>query len=123
MRRARTCYDHLAASLVSRSRTPMVERGYVVLDSDAGELTAEGSGFLDGLGADLSSAVRSRRAFLPAVSSTGVSGARILPAGSAPLSLILASSVTGSADGVWDGRVEITEEGIVAFKEMFGARI
>src|SRR5258708_2622008 len=68
MRRARTCYDHLAGELGVALTDAMIERRYVVLDADAGELTAEGSGFLAGLGADLSSAVRSR----PAVCRAGL---------------------------------------------------
>src|ERR1043166_5453485 len=63
MRRARTCYDHLAGELGVALTDSMVERGHIELDADAGELTPEGVHFLGGLGADLVSPVRSRRAF------------------------------------------------------------
>jgi DNA-binding transcriptional ArsR family regulator len=63
MRRARTCYDHLAGELGVALTDAMVERGYLVLDADAGELTAEGSGFLVDIGVGLSAPARSRRAF------------------------------------------------------------
>jgi len=63
MRRARTCYDHLAGELGVGLTEAMIERCYLVLDGDAGELTAAGSDFLTDLGSDLTAAARSRRAF------------------------------------------------------------
>jgi DNA-binding transcriptional ArsR family regulator len=63
MRRARTCYDHLAGELGVAVTDAMIERGYLVLDADAGELTAQGSGFLVDIGIDVTTPVRSRRAF------------------------------------------------------------
>jgi DNA-binding transcriptional ArsR family regulator len=122
MRRARTCYDHLAGELGVALTDAMIERGYVVLDSDAGELTEEGSGFLAGLGAHLVPSARSRRAFCrPCLDWSerrphlaGRVGAAIAHLG---------------FERDWIRRrrvgrsVEITAGGIVAFKEMFGARI
>jgi hypothetical protein len=63
MRRARTCYDHLAGELGVAVSDAMIERHYVVLDVDAGLLTAKGSNFLSRLGVDLSAPTRSRRTF------------------------------------------------------------
>jgi DNA-binding transcriptional ArsR family regulator len=63
MARARTCYDHLAGELGVAIADAMVGRGYLALDEDAGELTAEGMKFLGGLGIDLHSPTRSRRVF------------------------------------------------------------
>jgi hypothetical protein len=39
------------------------DRGHLVLDADVGELTTEGLAFLAGLGIDIRSPTRSRRAF------------------------------------------------------------
>jgi DNA-binding transcriptional ArsR family regulator len=122
MRRARTCYDHLAGELGVALTDAMIERGYVVLDADAGELTEAGSSFLAGLGADLAPAARSRRAFCrPCLDWSerrphlaGRVGAAIAHLGF-------------ERDWIRRRRVgrsiEITDDGIVAFKEMFGARI
>ncbi len=122
MRRARTCYDHLAGELGVAVTDAMVERRYIVLDADAGQVTAEGSDFLTGLGVDLSTAARSRRAFCrPCLDWSerrphlaGTVGAAIAHLG---------------FERDWIRRrrigrsVEITEHGIVAFREMIGARI
>ena len=63
MRRARTCYDHLAGELGVALTESLITRRYLVLDADAGELTGEGSAFLGELGADLATPPRCRRAF------------------------------------------------------------
>ena len=122
MRRARTCYDHLAGELGVAVTDAMIERGYLVLDADAGELTADGSGFLVDIGIDVTTPVRSRRAFCrPCLDWSerrphlaGRVGAAIAHLG---------------FERDWIRRrrvgrsVEITEHGIAAFKEIFGARI
>jgi hypothetical protein len=122
MRRARTCYDHLAGELGVALTDAMVERRYLILDADAGELTAEGSGFLVDIGVDLTAPVRSRRAFCrPCLDWSerrphlaGRVGAAIAHLG---------------FERDWIRRrrlgrsVEITEDGVAAFREMFGARI
>src|SRR3979409_719228 len=51
--RAVTCYDHLAGDVGVALTDAMIERRFVILDADAGELTTEGSNFLDNLGVDL----------------------------------------------------------------------
>ena len=61
MRRARTCYDHLAGRLGVAIADGMVARGHLVLGPDAGELTASGLVLLADLGVDFGS--RSRRSF------------------------------------------------------------
>jgi DNA-binding transcriptional ArsR family regulator len=53
LRRARTCYDHLAGALAVSMADAMVARNLVELTEDAGALTAEGAAFLSGLGATL----------------------------------------------------------------------
>jgi len=104
MRRARTCYDHLAGELGVALTDAMIERRFLVLDADAGELTTEGSEFLADLGVDLTPP--SRRAFAGHVS-TGANGARIWPAELGQLSLILVSSETGSAGARLAGRSKL----------------
>lgn len=47
LRRARTCYDHLAGRLGVAIAASLVERGHLLLDDEAGELTAGGTRFLD----------------------------------------------------------------------------
>jgi DNA-binding transcriptional ArsR family regulator len=63
MRRARTCYDHLAGALGVGIADRLVERGFVVLGDEAGEVTPAGAGFLTELGIDLSLARTKRRVF------------------------------------------------------------
>jgi DNA-binding transcriptional ArsR family regulator len=46
MRRARTCYDHLAGELGVALADALRERDYLVLDQEVGELTAAGTAFL-----------------------------------------------------------------------------
>jgi DNA-binding transcriptional ArsR family regulator len=63
MRRARTCYDHLAGMLGVGIADGLIERAFVVLGDDAGEVTAAGASFLTELGVDLSAARTKRRIF------------------------------------------------------------
>ncbi|MCK8787442.1 ArsR family transcriptional regulator [Roseomonas sp. NAR14] len=58
LRRARTCYDHLAGRLAVAMTDRMVARGQVELSADGGALTGAGDAFLRGLGVDLDSATR-----------------------------------------------------------------
>ena len=53
LRRARTCYDHLAGQIAVTMADQMAERGQIELSPDGGALTAEGTSFLRGLGMDL----------------------------------------------------------------------
>ena len=122
MRRARTCYDHLAGELGVALTDGMRNRGLLVLDADAGELTAEGSEFLAGLGVDLASPTRSRRAFCrPCLD---WSERRPHLAGR-----VGASIANLAFERDWIRRrprgrsVEITANGIAAFRTLFDARI
>jgi DNA-binding transcriptional ArsR family regulator len=56
LRRARTCYDHLAGQIAVTMADRMVERGQVDLSPDGGALTESGATFLRGLGVDLDAA-------------------------------------------------------------------
>ena len=122
MRRARTCYDHLAGELGVAVTDAMLERGYLVLDQDAGELTAAGAVFLGSLGLDLRSPVRRRRALCrPCLD---WSERRPHLAGRAGASI---ADLAFQRDWIRrrpQGRsVEITEAGLAAFRNLFGARI
>jgi DNA-binding transcriptional ArsR family regulator len=63
LRHARTCYDHIAGVLGVGLAERLVEREYVVLGEEAGEVTASGADFLSRLGVDLSTACAKRRVF------------------------------------------------------------
>jgi len=53
MRRARTCYDHLAGQVAVSMSDRMIEREHVELSPDGGILTEAGAAFLRGIGVDL----------------------------------------------------------------------
>ncbi len=56
LRRARTCYDHLAGQIAVAMADRMVERGQIDLSPDGGALTDDGAAFLLTLGVDLDAA-------------------------------------------------------------------
>jgi DNA-binding transcriptional ArsR family regulator len=56
LRRARTCYDHLAGRIAVAMADRMVERDQIDLSPDGGALTDAGTGFLRDLGVDLAAA-------------------------------------------------------------------
>jgi len=122
MRRARTCYDHLEGELGVAVTDALRERGYLVLDQDAGELTAAGLAFLGGLGLDLRSPARRPRALCRPC----LDWSERLPhlAGRAGASI---ADLAFQRDWIRrrpQGRsVEITAAGLAAFKNLFGARI
>jgi DNA-binding transcriptional ArsR family regulator len=51
MRRARTCYDHLAGRLGVGLAEALAARGWIMLSEDGGEVTADGMRFLADFGA------------------------------------------------------------------------
>ena len=57
LRRARTCYDHLAGQIAVAMADRMVQRGQIDLSPDGGALTEDGTAFLRGLGVDLDAAM------------------------------------------------------------------
>jgi DNA-binding transcriptional ArsR family regulator len=63
IRRARTCYDHFAGMLGVGLTERLVEREFVILGGEAGEVTPAGADFLTGLGVDLKAARAKRRLF------------------------------------------------------------
>ena len=63
LRRARTCYDHLAGQLGVAIADALTGRGYVELGEDGGGTTRRGEKFLRRWGIDLASAKSQRRSF------------------------------------------------------------
>jgi hypothetical protein len=63
LRRARTCYDHIAGQLGVGLADRLAEREFVILGAEAGEVTPTGTDFLCKLGVDLSGARARRRVF------------------------------------------------------------
>jgi DNA-binding transcriptional ArsR family regulator len=63
MRHARTCYDHIAGALGVGIADRLIERAFVILGDEAGEVTADGADFLTELGVDLTAARTKRRVF------------------------------------------------------------
>ncbi|MGC2076608.1 MAG: helix-turn-helix transcriptional regulator [Xanthobacteraceae bacterium] len=63
MRRARTCYDHIAGALGVDLADSMIAHDFVVLGDEAGEVTPAGTRFLTRLGVDLAAARAKRRVF------------------------------------------------------------
>jgi DNA-binding transcriptional ArsR family regulator len=63
LRRARTCYDHLAGRLGVGLADALTQRGFIALDRDGGEVTAAGLTFFSELGLDLTAPAKSRRVF------------------------------------------------------------
>ena len=61
LRRARTCYDHLAGQLAVAMADRMAERGQIDLSPDGGALTDRGIAFLDELGLDMDLATKRAR--------------------------------------------------------------
>jgi DNA-binding transcriptional ArsR family regulator len=122
MRRARTCYDHLAGELGVALTDALREHGYLVLDQEVGELTEPGTAFLCSLGVDLSSPVRHRRVLCrPCLD---WSERRPHLAGRAGAAL---ADLAFQRDWIRrrpQGRsVEITDAGLDAFRSLFGVCI
>jgi hypothetical protein len=63
LRHARTCYDHIAGVVGVGLAEGLIEREFVVLGDEAGEVTPSGMEFLSKLGVDLSLARAKRRVF------------------------------------------------------------
>jgi DNA-binding transcriptional ArsR family regulator len=56
LRRARTCYDHLAGQVAVAIADSMVERGHIQFTPEGGAVTETGAAFLSGVGLDLGDA-------------------------------------------------------------------
>jgi DNA-binding transcriptional ArsR family regulator len=56
MRRARTCYDHLAGNLAVRLADAMTDKGLIELSAEGGAVTDTGLGFFRDFGVDIAAA-------------------------------------------------------------------
>jgi DNA-binding transcriptional ArsR family regulator len=63
LRRARTCYDHLAGRLGVALADALVAQSCIVLGEDGGQVTRKGRKVLTGFGLDLNDTGRQRRTF------------------------------------------------------------
>jgi len=61
MRKARTCYDHMAGRLAVAITDSLIARKFIVLEERSGLVTEEGQQFLSGIGLDLVSQNRTGR--------------------------------------------------------------
>jgi hypothetical protein len=63
LKRARTCYDHLAGELGVAVTDALVEEGTLTLDGDGFAVTRRGRPWIEELGLDLEALRRTRRSF------------------------------------------------------------
>ena len=62
LRHARSCYDHMAGRIAVRIADALIDRAYIVLGEDGGQVTGAGRMFLEEIGISLGS-VSGRRLF------------------------------------------------------------
>ena len=60
LRHARTCYDHMAGRIAVSIANRLVQRSFILLDEDGGQLTDAGRSFFDEFGVDLHLASKRR---------------------------------------------------------------
>ena len=121
MRRARTCYDHLAGEIAVAIADSMVERGALELSPEGGVVTERGERFLRGLGVDLESARRSSRLFCRPCLDWSERRPHI--GGAVGAALCRACLDQGWVRRMADTRaVTITPAGQIAFAREFGVR-
>jgi len=130
MRRARTCYDHLAGRVAVAMAERMIERGHIELSADGGVLTPDGLTFLRGLSVELDEAQAagktSARARRPVFCRPCMdwSERRFHIAGTVGTALCRACLAQG-----WMRRIEgsraltITSAGHIALTQAFGASV
>jgi DNA-binding transcriptional ArsR family regulator len=63
LRAARMCYDHVAGLIGVGISDALIDRGHIVFEGDAGEVTESGRKFFADLGIGLMAPVKSRRIF------------------------------------------------------------
>lgn len=121
LRRARTCYDHLAGEVAVGIADRMQARGQLELSHDGAALTADGEAFLSSLGLDLE-ASRAKRVFCrPCLD---WSERRLHLAGAVGAALCALSLERGWFRRSLGGRaLEITPRGHSALREAFDLRL
>jgi DNA-binding transcriptional ArsR family regulator len=122
MRYNRICYDHLAGRLGVAIAAGLVERGFIVLDKDAGEVTDQGLEFLRGLTGTPDSKTFGRRTFCRLCLDWSERHPHL--AGQVGEAILNAAFERG-----WirrqpnDRSIEVTASGLTAFTTLFGASI
>lgn len=122
LRRARTCYDHLAGQLGVALADGLRAQGLLHLDNDGGELTATGTRALSRFGIDLPSVSSLRRPFCRPC----LDWSERRPHLAGALGAALASRCF---DRGWIGRIRdsravtITAKGERGFREAFGVNL
>jgi DNA-binding transcriptional ArsR family regulator len=118
LRRARTCYDHLAGRLGVAIADALIAREAVVLSDDGGEVTAAGAAFLKGtLAIELALLPRRRFFCRPCLD---WSERRPHLAGAVGAALAERCFARGWIDRIRDSRaVRITPPGEIALRELF----
>lgn len=122
LRRARTCYDHLAGEVAVGIADRMQARGQLELAHDGAALTPEGETFLRSLGLDLDASRAARRVFCrPCLD---WSERRLHLAGAVGAALCTLSLERGWFRRVACGRaLEITPRGFSVLRETFEVRL
>lgn len=118
LRRARTCYDHLAGEVAVGIADRMQARGQLEISHDGAALTPEGEGFLRSLGLDLDASRAARRVFCrPCLD---WSERRLHLAGAVGAALCTLSLERGWFRRAASGRaLEITPRGVSVLRETF----
>ena len=119
LRRARTCYDHLAGQLGVGIADRLVAQGILVLGDEAGELTESGRAWLESFGITVEPLGRTRRLFCrPCLD---WSERRPHLAGGLGAALCRRCSELGWIERERDSRaVAVTPTGLRGFAEVFG---
>jgi hypothetical protein len=127
LRRARTCYDHLAGQLGVALADALVAQGYAELTSDAGIVTDTGMAFLVRVGIDPDTVLaRSRRSAVRVLCRPCLDWSERRPHLAGAVGAALCAR---SLDQGWIRRIDgsravvITPKGRRVFREQFGAEL
>ncbi|WP_322098842.1 ArsR/SmtB family transcription factor [Microvirga roseola] len=122
LRRARTCYDHLAGRLGIAVTDALTSRGHVLLSESAGSLTGEGQRFLCTIGVEVEAERKGQRALCRTC--LDWSERRPHLAGHLGSALCTRFFELGWTERIRDSRaLAITTEGQKGLKEAFGIEL
>lgn len=122
LRRARTCYDHLAGQLGVALADALVARGFLLLGEEGGAVTDAGIAALRALGIDVSALGAAKRIFCRPCMDW--SERRPHVAGAVGAALAARAFDLGWVARIRDSRaVTITPEGEAGFAESFGVKL
>lgn len=119
LRRARTCYDHIAGKLGVAFADALMARGLVLLDEEGGEVTDAGVEALGRFGIDVAAEAKRKRIFCRPCMDWSERRPHI--AGSIGAAIAARSLELGWIGRMRDSRaLEITDAGVAGFRETFG---